>query len=388
MSKNVPTLATLRLSGSRFQAPGMAAGSAQEISTVNEIVYELVEYFWRAAHPDRERLERNLRRTHELRFSELKEGSVVIELNAPPESSGDQDALLDPLLSECLVQAAETFEAFILASSSEQNIPEPFYFIDPSPVRKLASTLGADEALQAKMGKAESAAWGEIPRYTRASRERVLGELRQVQKRKVDYQGLIQGTDLASETFTFWDVETGNKAKASYVGKPDFRINVEGADEAAAIWVSVQGEVEFTTEKGQHSFTRVDAIATESLTEAVQAFYGELSALLAYEVGWEDGEVGAKISESVVNEAKKVVFASAATRNLPTTVSPTIEGGVNLSWIREDYDFSVELTPNGFYIFHKTNVVTGNYVAKTFNKLPKNLRAQLKIWVEELATDE
>lgn len=388
MASQRKILATLRLTGERFEGAGMAAGSASEISTVNDIINELVESFWRQDHPERERLSKNFRGLNELRFTHLVEGSAVIALEAPSIETDDQDALLEPVTTEYIRKAVNAFEAYIRAVAEGEEIPNLIHKIDPTPVKRLGATLGNGEALQARQGNGLYDSWDGYPKYTSATREAVLYELKSTQQQEVTYQGLIRGTDLTSKTFTFSDVDSGTKVKASYIGHPDFKLSVEGEDELAAIWVKVSGAVEFSREGGQHVFSHVKSLWTESLTPRLKDLYDELASYLNLEKGWVDDECGEKVCSSAVENAREVILASAACNELPTAMSPTVNGGVNLSWIEGDTDFSVELYPGGEITFHKANVSTGAYKADNFISIPGNLSAQLHAWIKENTFDD
>lgn len=388
MSQENKIIATLRLTGRRFSGAGMAAGSASEITAVNDIINELIELFWWQHHPTRERLSKNFRATNELRFTHLVEGSVVIGLEPPSIDDDKVAALVEVEANNYLEQAVDVFEEFIRAVSEGKELPAAIYEIDPAPVRRLGSTLGNGEALQAQRGNWLHSEWGDCPRYTSAGRDDVLRQLKTTRKEKVYYQGLIRGTDLINKTFTFSDVSTGNKVKATYWGHPDFKMSVEGADETAAIWAKVAGTVEYSAEGGQHIFSDIESLSTEALTEPLKALYDELDSYLQLEEGWVDDDCGEEIDPSAVDNAQYVVFASAACNELPTAMSPTIEGGVNLSWIKGKINFSVELLPGGEASFHKANVSTGVYKAERFTKLPTNLQSQLHMWIKETALDD
>lgn len=375
----IETVASLHLQGERFRDFGMPADNAKEVSALNELIYQLIELRWRERNPQSSRLPNGFRERYELRIRKIEPGSAtpllertVSKPDAPALFDVDEDELTR-LFKECVEEA----ELILWAAENSETLPESVFKLPLPSIRGVGSTLRDGESLQVGYGEIDD--WGSKPIYTPASRRYLLEQLGKPRRKEVTYRGLVRSTNVSSGTFTFIDSKSRVLASAPY--DQGFYLDINGEDEQTWAWVEVEGTVEFTEHSNTESFVFIETVTSRQLTPEFNRLQTRLDEIRDLETGWADGEDDPVFSEQQCENAQAVLTAAVEAGHLPTTVSPSLEGAIVLSWIAGDTHFSVEVEPEGSFYFHKSNVQTMAAEDGDYNSLSKRPSDLIDEWV-------
>jgi len=120
MSKTTVALASLRFEGARFEDHTLDVECVGELTAYKRLVLECAKELWYRKHPDRERLPRGFEDELVVQFSEIKDGSALIQLmRVLPQ---DHDELeLGP--RDEVDEAATLVDATIAAAAADELLP-------------------------------------------------------------------------------------------------------------------------------------------------------------------------------------------------------------------------------------------------------------------------
>jgi len=107
----------------------------------------------------------------------------------------------------------------------------------------------------------------------------------------------------------------------------------------------------------------------------------ELENIKHLSYGWENGEYGEPINESIIEDAYRILN-DIHDEYLPNTIIPTSPGGIVFSWIHGNTNFSLELHPGTGCSLHKVNTKNGNHLGEQFDNIPHDIVKKIVFWLD------
>ena len=131
----------LRLTGDRFDLPGMPADSIAEVQRVSELIYEVARGVWISENPGRTRVPSAFVKALNLRLVSIEEGSAIPVLQLPRPTREDEEFL--PVFASAREIILDTF----LSVTDDRRLPDTFPRSALSALRRVGKTLTAVDTM-------------------------------------------------------------------------------------------------------------------------------------------------------------------------------------------------------------------------------------------------
>jgi hypothetical protein len=133
------------LTGARFDAPGMPAETASEISAYRELIYSIARHLWVDAHPGRQRVPVGFKEAFDLRLTEVRSGSARPQLLLHRPSNVDDTDFAE--WQAIYFQARDTATEAVRTINAEGVLPRKFPRNSVVRLRALGRTLNVNEQI-------------------------------------------------------------------------------------------------------------------------------------------------------------------------------------------------------------------------------------------------
>jgi hypothetical protein len=133
------------LTGVRFDAPGMPAETASEITAYRELIYSIARHLWVDAHPGRQRVPVGFKEAFDLRLTEVRSGSARPQLLLHRPSNVDDADFAE--WQAIYFRARDTATEAVWTVGAEGVLPRKFPRSSVVRLRALGRTLNANEKI-------------------------------------------------------------------------------------------------------------------------------------------------------------------------------------------------------------------------------------------------
>jgi len=318
----------LRFTGGRFESHALPFSFFKELSTFEELLYEIGKKQFLDQNPDRQRVPRNFRRRFELVATNMKPGSVELTI---------QQAHLPQKQQTTLPDQTHILEAFHIVQNVIAN-PERVDDTLTAPAltafEKFGSSLTDDEAIVFINGSGKSS-----PTLTQEIRREIL--LRRTEdnvttKNTVEV-GRVVRADGPARTI---DLDFNGRKIALKLSKNQLQNLGIDIAELDNVWVRVEGLGRF--DQNERLLDIEDLMNIEKL-ESDDPIVQTLE-LQTLKDGWLDGE-GRAPTNDVIRIAMETIDTLPDDAPVPT-VFPTGDGGILFEWLLDRWDISLEFDPD------------------------------------------
>lgn len=318
----------LRFTGGRFESHVLPFSFLKELAAFEELLYEIGKKQFLDQHPDRQRVPRNFRQRFKLVATEIKPGSVSINIRSELDVQSNQVSLME----HTLIGDAFDWMRDIIAHPEDADEKLPPAAI--APFEQFGSGLHDDEAILFMNGSADTS-----PRLTQKKRRQILlkNTTNQVSTRNTINLGCVVKADGPARTI---DVDfNGHKITLKLSKNKLEELNITIA-ELNEVWVRVEGLGRF--DQNERLLDIEDLMNIEKL-ESDDPIVQTLE-LQTLKDGWLDGE-GRAPTNDVIRIAMETIDTLPDDAPVPT-VFPTGDGGILFEWLLDRWDISLEFDPD------------------------------------------
>lgn len=370
--------AVMRLSGARFESPGMPADALAEISAFEELLRSLVKQYWRDRHPGRKRLDRGYDDQIKLRLTTIEQGSSmpVLEYDAQLDS---EDLFGPSEIYTDFERAIDVIEQFVnMAQNRSKEIPHDIRRLPAATLKKFGQSIRGGEAIQ--IARRIPASWDSVALYTPEVRREALVDLVGTFTNSVRVEGKVIGFDVVGGLLTVRDREQKRNIVIPY-READLDAHIISASQLFEC--EADGVGEFNADGFLLRLTDVISLRVTEVTEDALAARAAIENISYLNEGWMDGESGEPVSSSVVERAHTVVEALISHGNITRSVTPTEGGGISFYWPNSENRLTIEVEPSSALYIHAVNLVERTFREATVSPEVVELGAVLEDWLAE-----
>ncbi|WP_156354141.1 hypothetical protein [Gordonia sp. HS-NH1] len=372
-------VAAMRLSGARFNAPGIPAESLVEISALEDILRSLVRLYWHDRYPTKKRMPKGYDDRIALRLvQKIGEGScrATLEYDLGPGTIAFDE---EDEVEEYYGRALNTVDDFIsFALSDEGQIPADMRRLPPNKVKRLGQTLHTGDAIQ--VAPTDAVEWKGRPRYTQSARSHAIDSLAVETRKPATVKGQVIDFHVLSGKMTVRDREHKRDITVPY---RESDVAVEIASARQLFECEAEGMGEFNADGRLTKLATVKTLKVVDVTEDARAARAAVEALADLGEGWLDGESGEPIVAAVVERGRAVIDAMISLGNITRAVFPTEPGGIRFFWPEAENQLSIEVEPTGALYVHATDLPAGTFVEDKVSPDVVDLVAALDSWLSE-----
>lgn len=322
----------LRLSGGRFDQPGLPLDSVHELERFGRIVAETAKSLWKERNQGKN-LPSGFGESVDLRLSRVLSGSVV------PVVVRNRQSLTLPgandVLDDALHKVNDAFYSIVQSQWSEIDLPESAL----KPLRRFGVSLRKNEVFRLYGRGDHPINWtqsvrrkylAQVDRTAIEEEGPLVGTIRGLDSTEKTFKFVVPGSDLAtsgkySDDSTYGDLHALQRQNNDLLArlKAAYRVTSDGD----LIDIANVSEVEIF-------------VAPETPGRA------RLVELAGLPEGWLDGDEGARLDLSALEFARDLLEEiSKSTIELPR-IYPTAEGGVQLEWHGPEIRAELEIDPD------------------------------------------
>lgn len=357
----VDAITDLKLSGGRFNQPGLPLDSVHELERFGRIVAETAKSLWRDRNPGKN-LPSGFGEAVDLRLSEIRKGSVVPVVVKNRESlklPGTND-----VLDEALNEVNDAFHNIVMGQWANVALPEPAL----KPLRRFGVSLRKHEVFQLYGNSSHPISWNQSVRRK---------YLAHVDRTAIDEQGPLVGTvrGLDSTDHTFKFVLPGSKTatagKYSDSSTYDDLHAIQRQDND--LLARIMAEYRITSAGDLIDITNVSEV--EIFVSPETPGRARLVELAGLSEGWLDGQEGRKIDLSAIEFSIDILEQISEIGIDIPRIYPTEVGGIQLEWHGAEVRAELEISPDlSFELFalHADDIeeeVEGRSVSDAVNYL-------------------
>lgn len=329
---SVDAITDLRLSGGRFDQPGLPLDSVHELERFGRIVAETAKSLWRDRNPGKN-LPSGFGEAVDLRLSEIRNGSVI------PVVVKNQESLKLPgtndVLDDALEEVNDAFYNIVMGQWSNIALPEPAL----KPLRRFGVSLRKHEVFQLYRNSARPISWNQSVRRK---------YLAHVDRTAIDEQGPLVGTvrGLDSTDHTFKFVLPGSKTATAgkYSDESTYDDLHAIQRQSNDLLARITAEYRITSAGDLIDITNVSEV--EIFVSPETPGRARLVELAGLSEGWLDGREGCKIDLSSIEYARDILETlSRVGLDIPR-IYPTEIGGIQLEWHGSEVRAELEISPD------------------------------------------
>lgn len=329
------------LAGDRFDATGMPADSAREVSNFREAILTIAREIWLDANPDRRRLPNGFYEAFDLRLVSVKPGSAQPQMILHRPLRGVEDNDWDEW-SGIYNKARDVLTESLGSVAATGVLPTRFTLEAMRAIRRVGVSLHADENLT--LGDPHvSSHRAVIDQQTR----RVLDSIDDVvasAPTQHELEGVITEYDGSKRSFNLRTDAGVSVCRLEHFNESlaDTARNVLALDGVTAPDVIVAGETLDETERRVQLFNVTAIRVVRSIAEKV--LLSQLSKIEALRDGWLDDHSEAPKSD-VIHRVQSLVTAL-STMGTDVAVVPNSDGAVVLEWRRGTTELTAAIEPD------------------------------------------
>lgn len=193
-----------RLTGERFEAPGMPADAMAEVQTIAEALFQIAREQWLADHDGRVRVPEGFADLFDLRLVAIDGGSAKprLVLRRRPSSYGDSDA---EEMFDAMLRAPRVLSEVLTSVRDDRAVPSWLPRKQIPKIAKIGQSLGDDETVEIGPGTNDKDVTAEIVQVdlgVRNTLEAIDRALREVAEPTEEWlEGVVTEFDGARQTF-------------------------------------------------------------------------------------------------------------------------------------------------------------------------------------------
>jgi hypothetical protein len=328
---NKSPFARLRLTGGRFDGPGMPVESLVELGQYRELVLGVARARFLRDNPGRQRMPRGFFDRLQLRLRSVEDGSampVLERIAAPGELLAPED--------DEFTHARDAVEAAVRAAEKDEDFPQEFPPDAAVLFNRFGQTLKAGEAIELRAGSAPAGA-----RYTTATRRKLVlraGSTYQDELRDIGWVSEVDAGAMSSKIRLRMGPAGAIVAPLDEVTFEPVKEVLEPNGKGPPVWVSGMGV--FDSSGQLLRFDSIHDVEVVNDQEDLQRLDKRLEELEALQAGWLDGG-GARPDISALNHARRTL-AELLNFDVPQPrVFATPEGGIQAEWTVDNREISV-----------------------------------------------
>jgi len=342
--------ARLRLSGGRFDGPGMPVETLVELTHYHELLLSVARAQFLHEHPERQRVPRGFFDRLRLTLRTVEDGSAVPVLERQSE---DASLPLVAFKDDEFTRARDAIQEVVAAAAGGQPIPSALPADAFLLFNRFGRTLRPDEAIELRGGSAASG-----PRYTVAARRALLLDKGHTYQEDVQDIGWISEVN-ADEMSCLVRLRMGPSAPVpaplDEVSFGPVKHVLAPKGEGPPVRIFGVGVFDATR------LIRFDSIQDVSVLEDPDELVrldSRLDEIAALKPGWLDGE-GARPDARALERARRTLAELLAYEVPRPRVFATPEGGVQAEWTVKDHEVSVSFEPDDSLYAVSVNVCSG-----------------------------
>ncbi len=334
--------ARLRMSGTRFDDPGLPVAALPEVIAYGDLLVELAKAIFFSQHPERQRVPKGFERRLGLRLAAVEGGSVTPVLT---RGISREQPLLDSVEDE-YAEARRLVGELLSAAASDRAMPSIFSSIPRRTLSRFGQSLLPGEGLQVSEGGSD---WSPI--YTRQLRRQLLLRLQDTYTSSASLIGVLADLQLGTSQATL-RTEDGYLVSLPY-DRDTFRVVKQAVDFRPERRILVEGAVVFDRSDAP---LRIELVENLTLAEdaALESAYAEVRAS-SVEIGrlpggWLDG-LGERVTPEALKQCLEFADGLEAAALPAPRVYPTADGGISLEWSEGTREVQAEVISTGNIIF-------------------------------------
>lgn len=322
----------LRLSGGRFDQPGLPLDSVHELERFGRIVAETAKSLWKDRNPGKN-LPSGFSESVDLRLSRVLSGSVV------PVVVRNRQSLTLPgandVLDDALNKVNEAFYSIIQGQWSEIDLPESAL----KPLRRFGVSLRKNEVFRMYGRSDHPINWNQ------SVRRRYLA---QVDRTAIDEEGpligTIRGLDSTEKTFKFVVPGSDMATSGKYLDDSTYGDLHALQRQSNDLLARLKAAYRVTSDGDLIDIANVSEV--EIFVSPETPGRARLVELAGLSEGWLNGEEGSRLDLSALEFARDLLDEiPKAALELPR-IYPTPEGGVQLEWHGPEIRIELEIEPD------------------------------------------
>ncbi|MBW4815950.1 MULTISPECIES: hypothetical protein [Rhodococcus] len=381
-SQDTRVVAAMRLSGARFNAPGIPAESLVEISALEDIMRSLVKLYWHDSYPNKKRMPKGYDDRIALRLvQKIGEGSCRATLEydlGPGKIAIDEEDEIEQYYDRAL-NTVDEFIAFAL--SDEGQLPVDMRRLPPNKVKRLGHTLHTGDTIQ--VAPTDVVEWKGRPEYTTTARSNAIDSLDVETRKPATVKGQVIDFHVLSGKLTVRDRDHKRDITVPY---RESGVTVEIASAQQLFECEAEGIGEFNADGRLTKLATVTTLNVVDVTEDARAARAAVDSLADLDEGWLDGECGEPITAAVIERGRAVIDAMISLSNITRVVFPTEPGGIRFFWPEVENQLSIEVEPSGALYVHATDLRAGTFAEDNVAPDVVDLVAALDSWLSEASS--
>lgn len=328
---NESPFARLRLTGGRFDGPGMPVESLVELGQYRELVLGVARARFLRGNPDRQRMPRGFFDRLQLRLRSVEDGSampVLERIAAPGELLAPED--------DEFTHARDAIEAAVRAAENDEDFPQEFPPDAAVLFNRFGQTLRSGEAIELRAGSAPSGA-----RYTTATRRKLVlsaGSTYQEELRDIGWVSEVDAGAMSSKIRLRMGPAGTIVAPLNEVTFEPVKEVLEPSGKGPPVWVSGVGV--FDSSGQLLRFDSIHDVEVVDDQEDLKRLDERLEELAGLQAGWLDGN-GARPDISALSRARRTLAELLGLDVPRPRVFATPEGGIQAEWTIGNREISV-----------------------------------------------
>ena len=332
----------LRYVGKRFNGARLPTAVLPDLGAFRDLIVAFAKDRWRENHADRQRLPRGFDKSITFDLIAVEEGSAMPKLDWSREQAQIALPGFTDELAEIVEQSFSDVVA-LMSNARERKFPEALSSEHISALNKFGAGLREDEKIEFVGKKNDGGNVIYLDHYLRKS---LITHVRETYESRFEGIGTLEAVHRSGEIH----VDTQGYGVIRFYVDPE-RISDEFD---GYIGSSVQFDVTVELDYRDQYKGVVDVfdaeVVDEKIADTLRSCGDRLRELSELQAGWYDGE-GIVLTEAAISAAKNFVNRRAASIE-KCKIFPSIDGGINFEFEYDNWDYTVEVSPEGAALFY------------------------------------
>ena len=334
----------LRYVGDRFAKKRLPLDVLPDLSAFRDLVVAVAKSLWLSDHPERQRLPRGFDKSMKFDLIDFTDGSAKPKIQwnyvSAEEISEDLAAEISGLIDRSMSNITHLFDA-----AGHDRLPNTLPAQQIMALNKFGSNLMAQEKVEFTGSRGTD---GEVVYLDTSRRRDIITKVRGVYEQRYTGAGSLLTTSIDGGGHII--VDTAEYAKIQ-IPVP---FAIVQSHYGANLGSEVQFDLRVELDKND-TFKKVLEVLDVSIVNASDApefldDMKQISDLRKLSTGWLDGN-GQEISQLAIQGARSVLDNAAVLAG-SCGIFPTSIGGVSFEFVRDGWDYTIELLPDGQIEFY------------------------------------